>query len=96
VDIPSSVPDLAERSAAELRGGDPRGSEPWSADRSIRPVRAGPLRDLLDAEFRRNHRFETLSSFFGDLRGLLRKAVVRDDETLGLERFLPNSYGREA
>jgi hypothetical protein len=53
------------------------------------------LRDLLDAEFRRNHRFEALSSFFGDLRALLRKAIVREEETLGLERFLPNSQGRE-
>lgn len=73
---------------------DRRESDPWG-DRWIRPLRTGALRDLLDAEFRRNHRFETLSSFFGDLRALLRKAVVREEETLGLERFLPSSHPRE-
>jgi len=88
-------PGASDRGISESAAVELRAPEPWGGDRSIRPVRSGPLRDLLDAEFRRNHRFETLSSFFGDLRTLLRKAVVRDDETLGMERFLPNSSGRE-
>ncbi len=59
-----------------------------SRDRSVRPLRSGPLRELLDAEFQRCHRFETISSFFGDLRSLLRKAVTREeDEDLEVEQY---------
>lgn len=64
-------------------------------DRSVRPLRGGPLRDLLDAEFQRCHRFETLGSFFGDLRSLLKKAVVREEEAPEFDRFLPQPPGRE-
>ncbi len=48
--------------------------------RDSRPLRQGALRDLLDAEFQRCHRFDTFNSIVGDLRTLLRRAVVREEE----------------
>ncbi len=82
--------DLAS-GAADDPAIDSRDSDSWSRDLAIRPLRGGPLRDLLDAEFVRCHRFEAVSSFFGDLRSLLRKAVVRQDEAADLEQFQPDS-----
>ena len=92
---PIHSPGPASPSALRISsrpGGDPLVSPEthrWEGDRSVRPLRGGPLRDILDAEFRRCHRFDTLSSFFGDLRSLLRKAIVREDDAAELERFLP-------
>ena len=58
-----------------------------SGDEPYRPMRNGALRDLLDEEFSRNYRFEGLSDFFHDLKGLLRKVVVREEESKGSEFF---------
>ena len=78
----------------ELDTGDGEGvfalrlTEGVSADPAQRPLRGGTLRDLLDAEFQRCHRFDTISTFFGDLRSLLRKAVAREtDEDLEVDEF---------
>ena len=68
------VPSFSSVSSSRISVGD------RTVDRSVRPVRTGPLRDLLDAEFQRCHRFDGISTFLGDLRSLLRRAVVREDE----------------
>ena len=41
-----------------------------------------------DEEFRRNYRFEGLSDFFHDLKGLLKKVVVREEERQEFGEFL--------
>lgn len=61
------------------------GEEPY------RPVRNGSLRELLDEEFSRNYRFEGFSDFIHDLKGLLRKVVVREDEDEEYGEFLAGS-----
>lgn len=57
-------------------------------DPAARPVRSGPLRELLDAEFDRCHRFDPIRSLFGDIRTFLRRAVAREnEEDLPVEEF---------
>ena len=62
-------------------------SEPY------RVVRKGTLRDILDDEFRRYYRFEIVSDLFHDLKGLLRRVVVRqsDEESLSFPGGAPDS-----
>ncbi len=63
-------------------GGEPR----WNLD-SYRPIRNGTLREILDDEFQRCYRFEGLSDLLHDLKGLIRKVVVRnpvDENVQGL------------
>ncbi len=55
---------------------------PETADGPLR-IRPGSLRDILDDEFSRNHRFEGLSAFLSDLRGFLRGVMEREEEVVG-------------
>ncbi len=75
------IPGNGSTTLVGSRGLVVRGDEPY------RPMRNGDLRALLDEEFSRNYRFEGLSDFFHDLKGLLRKVVVREEESEGSEFF---------
>ena len=78
--LPSSVEDDEDDALLEVPSISRIAVEERGVDGSVRPVRTGPLCDLLDAEFQRCHRFDGISTFLGDLRSLLRRAVVREDE----------------
>ena len=65
--------------------------------RDSRPLRQGALRELLDAEFQRCHRFDTFNSIVGDLRTLIRRAVVREEESEEeIELSRPRSAGERS
>ena len=64
-------------------------SEPY------RLIREGTLSDILDEEFRRCYRFESISHLFHDLKGLLRRVVAREEAQEGLDPFLAGSLGSE-
>lgn len=57
----------------------------------FRPVREGPLREILDREFERSYRFEGMSDLLNDIKGLLRRVVHREVEA---ERFDGLDSGR--
>ena len=63
--------------AQSLLEGDPVRPD---VEEPFRQVRNGTLPELLDQEFSRNYRFEGWSDFFHDLKGFIRKVVVREDE----------------
>ena len=60
-----------------------------------RPIRGGDLQSLLDEEFGRNYRFEGLSDFIQDLKGLVRKVISREGASEQAE-FLAGTRGPNA
>ncbi len=45
-----------------------------------RPFRSGALREILDREFSRYHRFARLGEWIGDLKGMLRGVAEPEDD----------------
>lgn len=63
----------------------PLDSDGIEESENFRPVRNDRFRELLDEEFQRSYRFETLGNIFNDVKDFFRKVVHRDDEQGELE-----------
>ena len=63
----------------------PLRSEENEESESYRPVRNDRFRELLDEEFQRSYRFETLGNIFNDVKEFFRKVVTREEEEGELE-----------
>ncbi len=61
-----------------------------------RLIRDGTLSHILDEEFRRCYRFESISHLFHDLKGLLRRVVDREEAQESFDPFLAGSLGSES
>ena len=61
--------------------------------RAYRPIRNGELRVILDQEFTRSYRFEGISDFVHDIKGIFRHFVDRRDR-LEREEMLKSPFDR--
>ncbi|MFN0059218.1 MAG: hypothetical protein ACKVX7_12225 [Planctomycetota bacterium] len=71
----------------------PRRDNDASSGSNDRPVRNGELHEILDQEFSRCYRFEGLSDFVHDIKGLFRHFVDRRDR-IESEEMLKSTFDR--